>query len=74
MVSAEHWYICSAWQKTGVSTVSGGRLVYLCCLVDDSESIWCLIVYWFIFVPSVGMLVFLWCLVEGWLLCMCGIG
>lgn len=43
MVSAEHWYICSAWQKTGVSTVSGGRLVYLCCLVDDSESIWCLI-------------------------------
>ena len=35
MVSAEHWYICSAWQKTGVSTVSGGRLVYLCCLVDD---------------------------------------
>lgn len=45
MVSDEHWYICSAWQKA----VSGGRLVYLCCLVDDSESILCLIVCWFIF-------------------------
>ena len=41
MVSAEHWCICSAWQKTGVSAVSGGRLVYLCCLVGDSGYVGC---------------------------------